>query len=307
MKLLAHSREMPRFSQEELFPMLNQRAAAVFAVLFFMAAIRASAQSVNAEDEIPIERCDKLPMVRVRMGSAEMRFLVDTGATSMLNLSSFDGGRMKEVQVTSWSGTAATNGREVSISDFSLGTHHLKNVKLPAIDLSPIGKACGGRVDGILGVDLLDKMAVTLDLKHHIALLGVEPSDPKLMYANMEDSMHGCATAFGEGNAAVLAECFDPEIVFYTPDGEFVGREKVLAYLRERFFQYAPNLCYRMITHQIQTYGDALWYSYDYSIETPQQTLSGKGFAMCRRSGNRWRMLNLHNSVSEPGKSLVKP
>jgi len=236
-----------------------------------------------------------------------MRFLVDTGATSTLNLKSFSGGRMKEIQITSWSGTAATSAREVSISDFSLGTHHLQNLKLPAIDLSPIGKACGGPVDGILGVDLLDEMAVTLDLKRQVASLGEVAVDPKVMYASMEDSMRSCATAFQEGNAAVLADCFDPEIVFYTPDGEFVGRDRVLAYLRERFFRYAPDLCYRMRPHQVQTYGDALWYSYDYSIETPKQTLSGHGFAMCRRSGPRWRMLNMHNSFAEPAKEIAKP
>ena len=280
---------------------------AVFVLLSHMAAPTSSAQSVTASDEIPIERCDRLPVVRVRIGSAEMRFLVDTGATSTLNLKSFNTGRMKEIQVTSWSGTAATSAREVSISDFSLGTHHLQNLKLPAIDLSPIGKACGGPVDGILGLDLLDKMAVTLNLKRQVASLGEEPADPKVMYANMEDSMRSCATAFQEGNAKVLVECLDPEIVFYTPDGEFVGRDKVLAYLRERFFRYAPDLCYRMTPHQVQAYGDALWYSYDYSIETPKQTWSGHGFAMCRRSGTRWRMLNLHNSFAEPVKQMEKP
>jgi len=277
------------------------------ALVLIMAVPAHSAQKSRSSDEIPIERCDRLPIVKVRIGSAEMRFLVDTGATSTLNLKSFNTGRTKEIQVTSWSGTAATSAREVSISDFSLGTHHLQNLNLPAIDLSPIGKACGGTVDGILGVDLLDKMAVTLDLKHQIALLGEEPADPKVIYANMEDSMRSCATAFQEGNAPVLMECFDPEIVFYTPDGEFVGREKVLAYLREHFFRYAPDLCYRMTPHQVQVFGDALWYSYDYSIEMPKQTLSGHGFAMCRRSGKRWLMVNLHNSFAEPPKETPKP
>lgn len=280
----------------------------VVAFAFIMGAPALSAQSFTASDEIPIERCDRLPIVKVRVGSAEMHFLVDTGATSTLNLKSFSAGRMKEIQVTSWSGTAAISAREVSISDFSLGTHHLQNLKLPAIDLSPIGKACGGTVDGILGVDLLDKMAVTLDLKRQIASFGQEPADAKVMYANMEDSMRSCATAFQEGNATVLLECFDPDIVFYTPDGEFVGREKVLAYLREHFFRYAPDLCYRMTPHQVQMYGDALWYSYDYSIEAPKQTLmSGHGFAMCRRNGKRWIMVNLNNSFAEPSKETAKP
>ena len=74
---------------------------AVFVLLSHMAAPTSSAQSVTASDEIPIERCDRLPVVRVRIGSAEMRFLVDTGATSTLNLKSFNTGRRKEIQVTS--------------------------------------------------------------------------------------------------------------------------------------------------------------------------------------------------------------
>lgn len=45
--------------------------------------------------------------------------------------------------------------------ELAIGTHALHDVRLPAIDLSPLTKACGKRIDGILGVDLLDKMGVT--------------------------------------------------------------------------------------------------------------------------------------------------
>ena len=58
-------------------------------------------------DEIPIEKCDVLPVVRVKIDGTEMRFLLDTGATTVLNLGSFSTGRSKDVEVTSWSGTAA--------------------------------------------------------------------------------------------------------------------------------------------------------------------------------------------------------
>jgi hypothetical protein len=254
-------------------------------------------RNATPAEEIPIERCDRLPVVKVRVGSAEMRFLVDTGATSMLNLKSFSGGRMKEIQVTSWSGTAATSAREVSIPEFWLGTHRLRNLKLPAIDLSPIGNTCGGPVDGILGVDLLDQMAVTIDLKRQIASLGSDTADPKVLYADMETAMHSCTSAFEQGKAAEFGECLDPEIVFYTPHGEFVGREQVLRYLRDRYFRYAPDLRYCMNLHEVQVFGNALWYSYDYSLDTPKEHFDGHGFAMCRRNGTRWRMLNLHNSL----------
>ncbi len=257
------------------------------------------AQSTPAPSEVPIERCDRLPVVKVRIGPTEMRFLVDTAATTMLNLKSFSGGRLKDIRISSWSGTAATSAREVSILDLALGGHHLRDLKLPAIDLSPIGNACGGPIDGILGVDLLDKMGVTIDLKREVASLGAD-ADPKVVYAEMESSMQSCVTAFNEGKAAEFEECLEPETVMYTPDGEFVGRKKVLEYLRERYFKYAPDLCYKMKMHEVQAFGNALWYSYDYSIDTPKEHLAGHGFAMCRKSGTRWRMLNMHNSPHEP-------
>ena len=269
--------------------------------------VPAAESAATTSEEIPIERCDLLPVVKVHVGPKAMRFLVDTAATSMLNLKSFSGGGMKEIQVTSWSGTA-TSAREVTIEEFSLGSHRLRNLKLPAIDLSAIGDACGGHVDGVLGVDLLDKMAVTIDLKRRIASLGVEGPDPKVIYADMESAMHSCTSAFEQGKAAEFEECLDPEIVFYTPHGEFLGRQQVLGYLRERYFRYAPDLRYRMKLHEMQVFGNALWYSYDYSIDTPKEHLDGHGFAMCRRSGTRWRMLNLHNSLmGASAKEVAKP
>ncbi len=258
------------------------------------------AQSNPASKEIPIERCDRLPIVIVRIGSAEMRFLVDTAATTMLNLKSFGGGRLKEIQVSSWSGTAATSAREVSIPDLTLGGHHLRDLKLPAIDLSPIGNACGGPIDGILGVDLLDEMGVTIDLKRQVASLAADPVDPKAMYEEMETAMTPCTTYFEHGNAEEFEKCLDPEIVLYTPHGEFVGRKQVLEYLRGRFFNCAPNLRYKMKMHEVQTFGNAVWYSYDYSIDTPRDHVVGHGMAMCRKTDGRWRILNMHNSLHEP-------
>jgi Aspartyl protease/SnoaL-like domain len=256
-------------------------------------------QASASSDEIPIERCDVLPVVRVNIDGTEMRFLLDTGATTILNLSSFTSGRSKEIQVTSWSGTAATSAREVRLPELALGSHRLRDLKLPAIDLSPIGKACGMRIDGILGVDLLDKMRVTIDLRRQVASMGPESPDARVMYAQMESAMHQCAEAFEKGNAKVLEECFDPEIVLYTPDGEYHGRKQAVAYLQERYMKYAPNLCYKMKLQDVKSFGDALWYSYEYEIASPHERVVGHGMSMCRRERGQWYVLNLHNSLRE--------
>src|SRR5215472_11793886 len=160
----------------------------VLCLLFFR--LEARAQEAQQVSEIPIERCDSLPIVKVRIDGTDMRFLLDTAATSMLNLKSFSSGRSKEIHVTSWSGTAATSAREVFIPELLFGDHRLRDLQLPAIDLSPIGNACGGKIDGILGVDLMDKMGVTIDLKRRIASVNSVPASPTAAYKLMEEDMH---------------------------------------------------------------------------------------------------------------------
>jgi hypothetical protein len=251
----------------------------------------------GGSEEIPLEKCDVLPVVQVTVDGSEMRFLVDTGATTILNLGSFTSGRSKEIQVSSWSGTAATSAREVRLPELALGSHRLKDLKLPAIDLSPIGKACGGKIDGILGVDLLDRMGVTIDLKRQVASIGTEPADARAMYGLMESQMHQCTDAFEQGKAKELEECFDPEIVLYTPDGEYRGRKQAVEYLQARYMKYAPNLSYSMVLKDVQSFGDALWYSYDYEITAPKEHVVGHGMSMCRRTAGKWYVLNLHNSL----------
>ncbi len=113
--------------------------------------------------------------------------------------------------------------------------------------------------------------------------------------------MASCNVAFNRGDAKAMIECFDPEIVLYTPHGEFRGRQEVMSYLTERYFKFAPKLRYDMKTHDVQSFGDALWYSYDYEIQTPVDNISGHGMSMCRKdAAGRWRILNMHNSLIEP-------
>ncbi len=229
-----------------------------------------------------------------------MRFLLDTGATTILNLKAFSAGTSKKIHIDSWQGAAATSAREVSLSDFQLGSHALHDLKLPAIDLSPIGKACGGAIDGILGVDLLDRMGVTIDLQRKVAVLNLTPADAKSRLDEMETAMHHCNDAFGQGRASELEDCFDPEIVLYTEHGEFRGRKQVMQYLNERYFKNAKDLNFDMSPHDVRLFGDALWYSYDYSMYVGSEHFTGHGVAMCRRQEGKWRILNMHNALVAP-------
>lgn len=272
----------------------------VMVVLLTGSTWTANAKAAVGDEEIPIDRCDLLPVVPVKVSGLSMRFLLDTAATSILNLNSFSKGISKEIHVTSWSGTAATSAREVSLSELVVGGHTLKGLKLPAIDLSPIGKACGGQIDGILGVDLLDKMGVTIDLKRRVATLDASEVSPAAKMAEMQMAMDHCDGAFNLGHADELEDCFDPDIVLYTPWGEYRGRRQVMEYLKARYLKFAPNLHYASKMRDMRIFGDALWYSYEYTIDAPGQHIAGRGMAMCRKQDGKWRMLNMHNSQQQP-------
>src|SRR5437763_10380213 len=146
------------------------RGASNAAIPFFCSlalCVVASAQDPSPASEIPIERCDVLPVVKVRIDGAEMRFLLDTAATTVLNIKSFSSGRSKEIRISSWTGTAATSAREVFIPEMAFGEHRLRDLKLLAIELRPTGNSCAGKIDDILVVDLVDEMGGLLYHTRH--------------------------------------------------------------------------------------------------------------------------------------------
>ena len=261
---------------------------------------KSGTQAPNSVDEIVLEHCDRLPMVKVQIDGTEKYLLLDTAATSILNRKSFSSASSREVRIVSWMGTTVTHAEEVSLGELSIANHKMRGVRLPAVDLSAIGKACGHAIDGIFGVDLIQQMGLTIDLQRHVGLMKGKPIDARASYAEMEKEMHDCNMAFNLGKSEELKECFDPEVVLYTPLGEFRGRDQVMEYLQKRYLRFAPNADYRMTVHDVRLFGDALWYSYDFSIDTPEEHPRGHGMAMCHRSEGRWRIVNMHNSMLQP-------
>jgi hypothetical protein len=255
---------------------------------------------------IPIEHCDGLPVMKVRAAGVEKRFLVDTAANSILDSRSFSGGEWKHVEISSWKGADTAQAREITLTELEIGGRSVHNLKLRAIDLSGIAKTCGGKIDGILGFDLMEKMGITIDLKRKMAQIEDSPDMLRVRLNEMESAMHGCSAAFGLGNVAELAECFDPEIILYTHGGEFHGKKQVMDYLQGEYLKYAPNVNYTERMKEARLFGDVLWYTYDYSLETPRERQTGHGMAMCRRSGPRWRIINMHNSLLPQGEPSAK-
>ena len=271
-----------------------------FSCLLALFAISAVLVAPSLAQEIPLKRCDKLPVIEVAVGGQSKLFLVDTAATSILNLESFAEGRTQSVQVTSWSGTFATSAREVSLEDVEIGGTKMMGLRLPAIDLSAVGKACGRRIDGILGVDLLGRLGATIDMKRqmvHVATASEARADA--LAEEMHKEMHRCLEAFNNSDEKTFAECLDPKIVLFSADAELYGREQAVGYFRERYFHQEPAARLEIRESAFHPIGEAVWYEYEFTIESVRGVLRGRGMAMCRKSEGRWRVASMHYSVLE--------
>src|SRR5271169_375529 len=269
---------------------------ALFAGIF---AATVSPNIVHAQ-ELPLERCDALPVIDVQVAGLHKWFLVDTAATSMLNLESFAEGQARDIHVTSWSGTLATSAKEVTLPDLTVGRTKLLEVKLPAIDLSAIGKACGRKIDGILGVDLLGKLGASINLKEqtiHVATAD-EVHGAELVSA-MQHEMHRCVDAFNDSDEQKFGDCLDPKIVLFSTDTELYGREQVVGYFRQRYFHQEPAARLEILERAFHPIGEAVWYEYEFTIDSARGKLHGRGMAMCKKSEGHWRMASMHHSIAE--------
>src|SRR5580692_12935979 len=279
-----------------LFPSIRLRAVTLV-VTIFAAGIAAGAARAQ---ELPLERCDALPVVDVQVAGLHKLFLVDTAATSILNLESFDVGQARDIHVTSWSGTLATSAKEVTLPDLTVGRTKLLEVKLPAIDLSAIGKACGHKIDGILGVDLLAKLGASINLKEQtIHVATADEVHGAEMVAAMQREMHRCVDAFNDSDEEKFGDCLDAKIVLFSTDTELYGREQVVGYFHKKYFHQQPAARLEILERAFHPIGEAVWYEYEFTIDSAEGKLHGRGMAMCKRSDGRWRMASMHHSIAE--------
>ena len=281
------------------------RCATFAASLTVSAAIFAIPSSAQ---QIPLDRCDTLPLVEVQIGGEHNWFLVDTAATSILNVQSFANGSRRDISVTSWSGTLATSAKEVTLPDLVIGRTTIAKPKLPAIDLSAIGKACGRRIDGILGIDLLQKLGASVDLQQqtlHVATL--EELHATELAKAMQKEMHRCMEAFNESDEQTFSDCLDAKIVLFSGERELYGREQVAGYFRDRYFHQSPAAHLEISESAFHPIGEAVWYEYEFTIDSPRGKLHGRGMAMCRKSDGRWRMASMHHSILDSAQSASSP
>jgi ketosteroid isomerase-like protein len=269
-----------------------------FLLLFLLALA-----GVNQAQEIPLQACDGLPVVEVDISGTKFVFLVDTAATSFLNVKTFAQGAARRVPVTSWSGTTETSGQQVTIADLSVGEHHFRNLKLPAIDLSAIGRACGRQLDGIFGIDLLRQLGASVDLHEHTARLLVGSEQEQIRVAEFDKRVISCEEAFNRADESALSDCLDPKVVVFTAGRkDFYGREAAMELFREEFFHQQPPSQVSITLRTRQVLGEAIWVEYDLSIALAPRVVVRRGAALCQKADGEWRAVLLSPS-SSPGAS----
>jgi ketosteroid isomerase-like protein len=217
-----------------------------------------------------------------------------------LDLKSFAEGKTRDIEITSWTGTLATSAKEVTLKEVVIGNTKFLRLKLPAVDLSAIGKACGRKIDGILGVDLLAKLGATIDLKKqtvHVTTLNEERAAD--LAAEMHSEMQHCLEAFNTSDERAFGDCLDPKIVLFSMETELYGREQVIGYFHERYFHQEPAARLKIHESAFHAIGQAVWYEYDFTIESARGVLRGRGMAMCKKSEGHWRMASMHHGMME--------
>jgi hypothetical protein len=296
---VSRARSLPRL---HLLSLLGSRRPKWRRVFLFVVLLLMTAhfpRTARAQ-EIALGHCDTLPVLEVVVGGQPMLFLVDTAATSMLNLKSFTTGRALDMKVTSWSGTLATSAREVTIGEMVVGSTKLVGLKLPAIDLSAVGNACGRKLDGILGVDLLAKLGATINLKRQSVHVRTADEERETeLVEEMHREMARCLEAFNDSDEKVFGDCLDPKIVLFSMEAELYGREQVVGYFRSRYFHQKPAARLDIQESSFHTIGEAVWYEYEFTIESERGVLHGRGMAMCRKSDGHWRMATMHHSIAK--------
>jgi Aspartyl protease len=266
------------------------RNSLIMLFCFAMMAAPAPAQ------EIRLATCDVLPVAEVSISGAKFLFLVDTAATSFLNSQSFARGPELRIPVTSWSGTTETRGQQVTVGDLAVGGRHLRNVRLPAVDLSAIGRACGRRLDGIFGIDLLQAFGASVQFDRGSARLLVRSEDAHDKLASFDRQFVTCAQSLSRGDENGLLGCLDQDVVLATADADFYGLADVLEFLRQKYRVRDPSTQLSMTILNRHILGEGMWTEYDLRVAVLDRVVVQRGSALWHEIDGQWRALYVNQS-----------
>lgn len=251
--------------------------------------------------EVKLVPCDRLFLVPVTVEGREHLFLLDTGATSILDLGTFasleSAASVGGVDVTSWSDRGAAKGRIIKVKVLRFGERELRDLRLSAVDLSMLNTACGKKVDGLLGADLLEKLGALIDMDARVAKFSPRPLE---VFEDVRREFLECVEFFNRGDAGHFRHHLDEAVVWFTPFEEVRGREAVIRFLKETYFNKHAHLnVHRFDPANLHVAGDSYWLDYEYEVQTDDRTYHARGTAFSYRKDGEWKMTTIHNSIVE--------
>lgn len=274
----------------------------LFALLLVIVPVAILSVAARAQD-VPLDSCRQLPIVKAAVGKRQFQFLLDTGATAtLLNRKSFSSPQATEILMESWNGPLAANAREVVLPDLTIGEHTLSNLKLVAVDLTPLERSCQKRVDGVLGADLIARLGLTIDLKNHVATLDLNAKAMEERFHMLEQHQQACVEAFNRSDEKAFEPCLDPDMVLLTSEGDFHGRKEVMKHFKDCYFGQDPPVQVSITPRERHAVGPVIWIEYDMSVTIGDRISRTRGTAIYQKSGDRWFMSNMNYSFPEQGK-----
>lgn len=258
---------------------------------------------VSLAQEVPLEACRQLPIVKAKVGKRQLQFLLDTGAAAtLLNEKSFSSLESTEIVMDSWNGRTGVLAHQVVLPDFSIGEQSLSNLKLLALDLTSLERSCQKRIDGVLGADLIARLGLTIDLKNHVATFDANLKAPEARFNQLNQQQAACAEAFNRSDEKIFEQCLAPDIVLLTSHGDYHGRNAVMKHFRQSYFGQNPPVLISLTPRGEHVIGPVIWIEYDMLVTVGQQVMRAHGTALYQKSGERWLMSNMNYSVDEEAK-----
>ena len=252
--------------------------------------------------EIPLQNCGGLLTIQVDAGERSFTFLVDTAANStFLNVKSFPYGISRPAAIANWRGTDSVIGHEVFLDELVIGNHRLKDLRLSAIDLSSMQRACGKRIDGVLGANLLEKLGMNIDLKNRVARFGPAASareEEQAQFDELDRQVGLCGAAFSRADERTFQGCLDPDVVLYTLAGAYRGREEVMKYFADTYFHRDRSAVLTLTPRAHHLTGNIIWLEYELRIVFPDQAVHARGTAHFRNENGSWLLLDMNQSVA---------
>jgi hypothetical protein len=250
--------------------------------------------------DVPLDNCRQLPMLKATVGKRQFQFLVDTGSSyTLLNQKSFPSLDTAEIIMESWNGREGAQAHVVVLPDFRIGEDTLYNLKLLAVDLTAVERSCEKRVDGVLGADLIAKLGLTIDLKNRMATLDASTKAPQARFNELDEQQAACEAAFNRSDQKSFEQCLDPDIVLFAADGDYHGRSAVMKYFRECYFDQTPRVLVSIAPRERHLIGTVIWIEYDMSVTIGEQVMKVHGTALYRKSRERWLLSNMNYSMGE--------